>query len=115
MAGRQLAPLGLSDEERSELESLASRRKTAQALALRARIVLACAEGAQNKDVAARLSLDSALQLEIQCRIDGRFGAGQHDWQTARMAAPLRLDTYMRIALKAIQSAKPSEPLKRPQ
>jgi hypothetical protein len=40
------------------------------------------------------------LQLEIQCRIDGRFGAGQHDWQTARMAAPLRLDTYMRIALK---------------
>ena len=48
MAGRQLAPLRLSDEERSELESLASRRKTAQALALRARIVLACAEGAQN-------------------------------------------------------------------
>ena len=42
------------------LKSLASRRKTAQALALRARIVLACAEGAQNKDVAAELSLDSA-------------------------------------------------------
>jgi DNA-binding NarL/FixJ family response regulator len=60
MAGRQLAPLILSDEERTELESLASRRKTAQALALRARIVLACAEGAQNKDVAAKLSLDSA-------------------------------------------------------
>lgn len=59
MAGRQLAPLGLSDEERSELESLASRRKTAQALALRARIVLACADGAQNKDVAARVGLDS--------------------------------------------------------
>jgi hypothetical protein len=63
MAGRQLAPLRLSDEERSELESLARRRKTAQALALRARIVLACAEGAQNKDVAARLSLDSAAVL----------------------------------------------------
>jgi hypothetical protein len=40
MAGRQLAPLRLSDEERLELGSLASRRKTAQALALRARIVL---------------------------------------------------------------------------
>src|SRR6476661_9963830 len=37
-----------SDEERSELTALASRRKTAQALALRARIVLACAEGSEN-------------------------------------------------------------------
>ena len=76
MAGRQLAPLILSDEERTELESLASRRKTAQALALRARIVLACAEGAQNKDVAAKLSLDSATvgkwrRRFAQHRVDG--------------------------------------------
>jgi transposase len=74
MAGRQLAPLTLSDEERSELKSLASRRKTA--LALRARIVLACAEGGQNKDVAARLSLDSATVGKwrwrfAQHRVDG--------------------------------------------
>jgi hypothetical protein len=76
MAGRQLAPLRLSDEERSELESWSSRRKTAQALALRARIVLARAEGAQNKDVAARLSLDSATvgkwrRRFAQHRVDG--------------------------------------------
>lgn len=31
------------------------RRKTAQALALRARIVLTCAEGGQNKEVADKL------------------------------------------------------------
>ena len=43
--GRQLAPLILSDEERLELRALAARRKTAQALAQRARIVLACTEG----------------------------------------------------------------------
>src|SRR5262245_571191 len=54
---RQLAPLMLSDEERTELKALAGRRKTAQALALRARIVLACAEGSQNKEVAARLGV----------------------------------------------------------
>ena len=40
MAGRQLAALVLSDAERRELTSLAARRNTAQALALRARIVL---------------------------------------------------------------------------
>ena len=60
MAGRQLASLALSEEERSELKSLAARRKTAQALALRARIVLACAEGGQNKDIAAEMGLDRA-------------------------------------------------------
>jgi transposase len=58
MAGRQLAPLILSDDERSELKSLLRRRKPAQALALRARIVLACAEGCQNKDVAAGPGVD---------------------------------------------------------
>jgi len=76
MAGRQLAPLTLSDEERSELKSLAGRRKTAQALALRARIVLACAEGGQNKDVATGLGLDRATvgkwrRRFVQHRVDG--------------------------------------------
>ena len=60
MAVRQLAPLRLSDDERAELKALTMRRKTAQALALRARIVLACAEGGQNKEVAAGLGLDRA-------------------------------------------------------
>jgi transposase len=59
MGSRNLPALDLSEVERAELGSLASRRSTAQALALRARIVLACAEGAQNKVVAARLGLKS--------------------------------------------------------
>jgi transposase len=76
MAGRQLAPLVLSEEERSELRSLAARRKTAQALALRARIVLACAEGGQNKDIAAEMELDRATvgkwrRRFVQHRVDG--------------------------------------------
>src|SRR5260370_23163271 len=56
--GRGFAPLGLDEVERAELTSLASRRSTAQALALRARIILACAEGEQSKIVAARLAID---------------------------------------------------------
>jgi len=47
----------LTDAERAELEGLAARRSTAQAMALRARIVLACAGDAQNKDVAAALDV----------------------------------------------------------
>jgi len=65
-----------SDEERSELTALASRRKTAQALALRARIVLACAEGSENKEVAAGLHVDQGTvgkwrRRFVERRIDG--------------------------------------------
>jgi anti-sigma regulatory factor (Ser/Thr protein kinase) len=53
MADPRLEPLVLSEDERRTLESWARRRGTAQGLALRARIVLACAEGAPNIAVAA--------------------------------------------------------------
>lgn len=52
--GRPKALLELSSEEREQLERWASRRKSSQALALRSRIVLGCAEGLPNKEVAAR-------------------------------------------------------------
>src|SRR2546423_5156506 len=55
--GRPKAPLVLSDAERQTLQQWARRAKTAQALALRAKIVLACAEGTNNQDVAASLGV----------------------------------------------------------
>jgi transposase-like protein len=58
MAGRELPAIELDEAERAELMSLASRRSTAQALALRARIILACTEGGQSKVIAERLGLD---------------------------------------------------------
>ena len=64
MASRQLAALVLSDGERKELTSLAARRNTAQALALRARIVLGCADGTQNKNVAERVVSRRWLEFE---------------------------------------------------
>jgi transposase len=51
--GPQLAALVLTDSERSTLEQWTRRRTTAQALAQRARIVLACADGGSNSQVAA--------------------------------------------------------------
>ena len=55
--GRPKTALVVSAEQREQLESLARRRSTAQALALRARIILACAEGGHNTQVAARLGI----------------------------------------------------------
>ncbi len=45
----------LSNDERQELQRWLGRSKTSQVLALRARIVLACAEGVSDKAVAERL------------------------------------------------------------
>ncbi|MCZ4099787.1 IS630 family transposase [Streptomyces sp. H39-C1] len=53
--GRPKVELTLSGEERAALEEWVRRRSTPQAWALRCRIVLACAEGVSNKDVAAQL------------------------------------------------------------
>src|SRR5438876_12422681 len=60
MASPELDPLMLTDEERQVLEGWARRRKTAQALALRSRVVLACADGAGVSAVAAELGISRA-------------------------------------------------------
>ena len=52
--GRPVAKIELTAAVAGILEGYTQRRKTAQALALRARIVLACASGLSNKVVAAR-------------------------------------------------------------
>jgi transposase len=53
--GRPKARLTLTPTERARLQAWTRRRTTAQALALRARIVLACAAGRDNTDVAEEL------------------------------------------------------------
>src|SRR5574340_379627 len=54
-ARRRLPQLTLTVEENNRLVEWARRRTTAQALALRARIVLACAQGATNTEVSEEL------------------------------------------------------------
>ena len=53
--GRVAVAIDLSVAERRELDDLARRRRTAQGLARRARIVLLAAEGLENKTIAAEL------------------------------------------------------------
>ena len=71
--GRPKAPLVLTDEERQTLQRWTRRAKTAQALALRAKIVLACADGATNKEVAEQLG----VWPQTVGKWRGRFVAGR--------------------------------------
>ena len=56
---RPKAELTLTDDERRTLKTWATRPKSAQRLATRAKIVLACADGLDNKAVAAKLGVCS--------------------------------------------------------
>jgi len=74
--GRPKAELSLTDEERSALERLARRRTSAQATALRARIILTSAEGRANAEVAAKLGVNQATvgkwrRRFVAARLDG--------------------------------------------
>jgi transposase len=67
--GRPKVALILTAAERQRLESLAHRSRSAAAVARRARIILACADGTDNKVVARRLHVTPATV----CKWRGRF------------------------------------------
>ena len=73
MRSPKLVPLLLTGAEREALEALVRKRTASQALALRARIVLACAHGRENKVVAAQLRTSE----HNMTRWRGRFIAGR--------------------------------------
>src|SRR5712671_898308 len=77
---RPLAALTLTDDEHSELRGWARRPTTAQAHALRARIILACAEGRSNGEVAedlgaTRQTVGKWRQRFVEQRLDGLVDA----------------------------------------
>jgi transposase len=74
--GRPTAPLKLTAEERRTLEQWSRRPKTAQALALRARMILGCAAGKTNTRVAEELGVIKQTvgkwrQRFLRQRLDG--------------------------------------------
>ena len=61
--GRPTKPLNVTPEEKEKLTMLARRPKSAQAIAMRARIVLACAEGLSNGAPPLRSCTSPALRF----------------------------------------------------
>lgn len=106
MAGRRAAPaVILSEIERSELTSFAGRRKTGQALALRARIVLTCAEGLQSKQVAAKLGVDEATVGKWRRRFAERRLDGLYDEPrsgTPRTVEDARIEAVIVTTLESV-------------
>ncbi len=71
-----LKPLSVTDDERSQLQTWVRRPKTSQRLALRARIVLAAAEGSSNTEIAEAMGITLPTvgkwrQRFLEDRLDG--------------------------------------------
>ena len=89
MPYRKPTTLLLSEAERAELEGWARRRKTAQALALRARIVLAAAGGASNTAIAGEFGVTKHTVGKWRERFAERRADGLLD--EPRPGAPRRI------------------------
>src|SRR6266571_6904707 len=77
--GRPKAELTLSDNERATLERWARRAQSSQAIAQRANIILACAEGYSNQETAALLRCHQATVGKWRRRFIERRLDGLHD------------------------------------
>jgi transposase len=102
--GRPKTRLTLSPSERESLRGLSLRRKTAQAIALRARIVLKCAEGHDNVAVAealgvSRLTVGKWRKRFLAQRLDGLY-------DEPRPGAPRRVSDrdVERVITKTLES-----------
>jgi transposase len=103
-----LSPLELSETERSQLRSLAGRRSTAQALALRARIVLACADGGQNKQVAAALGLDRQTVGKWRRRFLEHRLDGLHDEPRSGAPRTIEDERIEAVIVRTLESLPPN-------
>lgn len=88
--GKPAVSITLSPPERRELEGLARRRTTAQGLARRARIVLAAAEGLENKAIVERLGIDANTVGKWRRRFAERRVDGLYD--EPRPGTPRQVD-----------------------
>jgi transposase len=71
-SGRPMPGLSLTEEERDQLQRWARRSSSTQALALRSKIILACADGSSNTKVAAELRVGEQTVTKWRARFVNR-------------------------------------------
>jgi len=103
--GRPKAELALSEQECATLERWARRPRSAQALAQRCRIVLACAEGLSNQQVAAAEHVNQVTVGKWRARFVEKRLDGLHD--EPRPGAPRTIsdDDVERVIVKTLEEA----------
>jgi len=99
----KLEPLVLTDEERSVLNGWSGRRKTAQALALRARIVLRCVEGGTIGEVAQEMGVSRNMVSKWRSRFLTRRLEGLTDEPRPGRPRLITDDQVERVITKTLE------------
>jgi transposase len=98
----------LSEEEREVLERWARRPTSAQALALRCRIVLAAADGEQSKEIAARLGCSTQTVGRWRGRFARRGLDGLHDEPRPGKPRQIGDEDIERVIVKTLEESPPN-------
>lgn len=101
--GRPTAPLTLSDEERATLLRWARRAKSSQVLAMRAKIVLACADGLSNVEVAAKLAVHLSTVGKWRRRFLAERLNGMIDEQRTGRPPSITLDQVEQVVVDTLE------------
>jgi transposase len=102
--GPKLPALALTNDERATLQRWARRRKSSQALALRCRIVLACAQGHSNQAVADRLGSSKPTVTKWRSRFVTRRLEGLADEPRPGAARTITDEQVERVLVATLET-----------
>jgi transposase len=109
-------PLQLGSAEQNELEKLVKRHLVGQQMALRARLILAAAEGKSNSQIAVELQVSRqmvrlwrARWLQLQAIPLAELSVEERLEDLPRPGAPARISAAQRCQIEALACEKPEE------